>query len=111
MKVAVVREVREGERRVALVPESVNKLVKAGVLVAVEAGAGNGAFLTDEAFREAGATIETDRNALLGSADLLLMVAPPEPAVIDALRSGAMVLPAWCRRGTWSWWSGWRRAT
>jgi NAD(P) transhydrogenase subunit alpha len=92
MKVAVVREVQEGERRVAIVPESVRKLVKAGFAVAVQAGAGVASSFPDEAYREAGATVETDARALLGSADLLLKIHPPRPDETDALRAGAVVL-------------------
>jgi len=60
-------EIREGERRVALVPESCAKLAKAGFTVAVEGGAGNGAFFPDDAFREAGAgNRERPGGALIG---------------------------------------------
>lgn len=98
MKVAVAREIREGERRVALVPESCGKMVKAGIEVAVESGAGEAAFFSDDAYREAGAQIETDVTSLLGGADLLLKVLPPamNHAVgrheADLMREGAMLL-------------------
>jgi NAD(P) transhydrogenase subunit alpha len=77
MKIAVPRETRPGELRVALVPESCKKLVKAGYAVAVEAGAGAAALAPDAAYREAGVTIEDDPAALLASADLVLKVNPP----------------------------------
>lgn len=77
MKIAVPRETRPGERRVALVPESCKKLVQAGYAVAVEAGAGAAACFSDEAYRQAGATVETDVAALLGGADLVIKVNPP----------------------------------
>jgi NAD(P) transhydrogenase subunit alpha len=92
MQLAVPRETLEGERRVALVPESCRKLVKAGVKVAVESGAGEASFLTDDAYREAGATVEADRKTLLGGADFVLMVQPPAAAEVDALKPGAMLL-------------------
>ena len=92
MQLAVPRETREGERRVALVPESVKKLVKAGVAVAVESGAGAGSFLDDEAYREAGATIAADPKASLGEADLVLMVSPPTLRGGGADPPGAMLL-------------------
>ena len=92
MQLAVPRETLEGEKRVALVPESVKKLVKAGVQVAVEAGAGTPSFLPDETYVEAGATVEKDRAALLGAADLVLMVQPPTAEETSALRPGAMLL-------------------
>ena len=57
MKVAVAKETAPGERRVALVPEAMAKLRAAGVEVLVETGAGDGAWLSDDVFTEAGATI------------------------------------------------------
>ena len=65
MKIAVPREIRSGERRVALVPESVKKLVKAGIGVTVERGAGEAAFFTDSLYREEGAEVEGVRNVLI----------------------------------------------
>jgi NAD(P) transhydrogenase subunit alpha len=92
MQVAVPRETLEGERRVALVPESCKKLAKAGIQVAVECGAGERSYSSDDAYREAGATLEADRNALLAAADFLLKVQPPTLEEIDALKPGAMLL-------------------
>jgi len=98
MKIAVVREIREGEKRVALVPESCKKLVQAGVQVAVESGAGEAAFFSDDSYRDAGGGIETNVAGLLGSADLVLKVQPPDlhPTLgrheADMLREGAMLL-------------------
>ena len=98
MKIAVPREIREGERRVALVPESCGKLAKAGIRVAVESGAGEAAFFPDDAYREAGAAVETDIAGLLGSADLVLKVQPPafHPSAgaheADMMREGAILL-------------------
>jgi NAD(P) transhydrogenase subunit alpha len=77
VRVAGVREIREGERRVALVPESCAKLASAGFKVAVESGAGDAAFFRDDAFREAGAGIGSDPAELLSGADLVLKVQPP----------------------------------
>ncbi len=92
MKIAVPKETRPGERRVALVPESCKKLVQAGYAVAVEAGAGASAFFRDDAYRQAGATVESDAAALLGSADFVCKVAAPTATEVAALRSGALVL-------------------
>ncbi len=98
MKIAVVREIREGERRVALVPESCGKLAKAGIRVAIESGAGERAFFPDASYAAAGAAIEGDAAALLGSADLVLKVQPParNPSLgrheADLMREGAMLL-------------------
>ncbi|HKU61745.1 MAG TPA: Re/Si-specific NAD(P)(+) transhydrogenase subunit alpha [Gemmatimonadales bacterium] len=92
MRIAVPQETAPGERRVALVPESCKKLVQAGYEVSVEAGAGREAGYSDDAYREAGATVETDRAALVGGADILLKVGPPARDEAGWLRSGAIYL-------------------
>jgi NAD(P) transhydrogenase subunit alpha len=92
MRIAVPQETAPGERRVALVPESCKKLVQAGYEVSVEAAAGTPAGYTDAAYREAGATLESDRAALVGGADILLKVGPPARDEVGWLRSGAIYL-------------------
>jgi NAD(P) transhydrogenase subunit alpha len=92
MRIAVVKEVRPGERRVALVPESCKKLIAKGVQVAVEAGAGEASYFADEAYRQVGAAVEADPAALLASADLLLKVQPPTEAEVARMREGAFLL-------------------
>jgi NAD(P) transhydrogenase subunit alpha len=77
MLLGVPRENSGDERRVALVPESCKKLVKAGVTVQVEAGAGATAFIADGAYVEAGAAIEPQARALFGSSDFIVKVSPP----------------------------------
>jgi H+-translocating NAD(P) transhydrogenase subunit alpha len=77
MRIAVPKETAPGERRVALVPESCKKLIQAGYEVQIEAGAGEAAGFPDAVYREAGATVSGDPEALFGSADLLLKVNPP----------------------------------
>src|SRR5581483_9571963 len=77
MRIAVPKETAPREQRVALVPESCAKLIKAGYAVAVEAGAGEAAGFPDPAFQASGAAVEPDPKALLGSADLVLKVGPP----------------------------------
>lgn len=77
MKIAVPKETRPGERRVALVPESCKKLAQAGFSIALEAGAGASAFFSDDAYRQAGASVEADPAALLGAADFVLKVNGP----------------------------------
>ena len=95
MRIAVPKETRAGERRVALVPESCKKLVQAGFTVAVESGAGASAFLADDAYRQAGASVEADPAALLGSADFVLKVNPPAHG-----GAGGRDEAAWMRPGT-----------
>lgn len=77
MKIAVVRDSRPGENRVALVPESCEKLRRAGFGVAIESGAGVAAGYDDNAYRSADAGIETDPRAMVQSANILLTVNPP----------------------------------
>jgi NAD(P) transhydrogenase subunit alpha len=98
MKLAVPKEIAEGERRAALVPESCKKLIKAGVEVAVQSGAGDESFIPDDEYREAGATIENDLAALLGAADFVFKVQAPldNPAAgkheVDLLKTGSILL-------------------
>jgi NAD(P) transhydrogenase subunit alpha len=90
MRIAVVRETAPGERRVALVPESVKKLVQAGYQVGVEVGAGAEAGYGDAAFHEAGAELAHGRDALVGSADLLIKVGPPARDEVGWMRAGSI---------------------
>ena len=91
MKVAVVKESAPGERRVALVPEMIARLRGAGLEVLVESGAGNGAWFSNSAYAEAGATVVT-REELLADADLVLTVGQPDEEILGGLRSGQAVL-------------------
>jgi len=77
MKVGVPKEIAPGERRVALVPETVSKLVASGLEVLVEAGAGEGAFFSDSEYAEAGARILPEAQAVYGAADIILKVQRP----------------------------------
>jgi H+-translocating NAD(P) transhydrogenase subunit alpha len=92
MNIAVPKESAESERRVALVPETVGRLVKSGLSVAVEHDAGIAAGFPDAAYAEAGATIVADGRALLGNADLVAMVRRPSETQIGAMRPGAVLI-------------------
>lgn len=85
--IGVPKERASGERLVALVPEVVARLVKAGATVNVEAGAGESAFYSDDEYRDVGATV-TDREEALAS-DIVVKVRPPSDDEISALKSGA----------------------
>jgi len=90
MQVAVVKETGTAERRIAPVPEAVDKLRSAGHEVLVERGAGDGAFFPDDAYSEAGASIvSADRVA---EADVILMVGRPDAAQLGRLRAGQAIL-------------------
>ncbi|MBR9991174.1 MAG: Re/Si-specific NAD(P)(+) transhydrogenase subunit alpha [Gemmatimonadetes bacterium] len=89
MKIAVPKEAGQGERRVALVPESAARLVKAGMAVAVEDGAGSEAGFDNDAYESAGATIVGTRQGLLSDADLVLSVRQLPDVDIPVLKNGA----------------------
>ena len=89
MKVAVVRETAPGERRVALVPEAVVKVRAAGLDVLVESGAGDGAWLADGSYAEAGAAIVSREEAW--AADAVLMVGKPNAEAVAGLRAGQVL--------------------
>ncbi len=91
MKVGVARETAAGERRVALVPEALGKLTAAGLEILVEAGAGAGASIPDQAFADAGAKI-VSTDDLYAAADVILRVQKPVGAEVSKLRSGQAVV-------------------
>jgi NAD(P) transhydrogenase subunit alpha len=88
MKVAVVKESAPGERRVALVPETVARLRQAGIEVLVESGAGDGAWFPDGLYEDAGARVVSSAD-LYATADVILTVTRPQPA---RLRPGQAVI-------------------
>ncbi|TMF55550.1 MAG: NAD(P)(+) transhydrogenase (Re/Si-specific) subunit alpha, partial [Chloroflexi bacterium] len=92
MKVGVVKEILPGERRVALVPDTVAKLIAAKLEVAVQTGAGSEAFYTDDGYQKAGATMVPDARAVLSQADAVLKVQPPSLDEVAALKSGAILI-------------------
>ncbi|MBP9145303.1 MAG: Re/Si-specific NAD(P)(+) transhydrogenase subunit alpha [Thermoanaerobaculia bacterium] len=86
--VFVPKEIRAGERRVAASPESVKKLIKAGLEVAIESGAGRQAGFSDDAYTSSGATLVTTSAAGYQAADIVFKVAPPEKGEAEQLRAG-----------------------
>jgi len=92
MNIVVLRETQAGEARIALMPESIKKLIALKATVLIESGAGLGAARSDDDFREAGAEISTDRNALLESADVLAVVNRPKEEDFNRLKKGAVVI-------------------
>ena len=92
MKVGVVKETLPGERRVAVVPDTVVKLVAAKLEVSVQSGAGSEAFYADEAYQKAGATLVPDARTVLSQADAVLKVQPPSLDEVAALKSGAILI-------------------
>ena len=92
MNIVVLREMQPGEARVALMPESVRKLVDLKASVQIESAAGLNAARTDDDYREAGAEVSSDRLALLGEADILVVVNRPDAEDFALMRNGAVVL-------------------
>src|SRR2546430_13744608 len=92
MNIAVLNETSPGEARVALMPDSVQKLVAAKASVSIESGAGLGAARTDDDYTAAGANMVADRNALLAETDVLVVVSRPAEEDFKRMKRGAVVL-------------------
>ena len=92
MKIAVLKETRAGERRVAASPDTVKKYIGLGFKVAVEAGAGAGSSIPDAAFREAGATIAKNAKDAAKGADIILKVQGLDKGEMGVLSKGALFI-------------------
>lgn len=88
MKIAVLKERRDGEKRVAASPDSVAKFISLGCSVTVETGAGDAASILDDAFKEAGATIAKTAADTVKGADLVLKIARPLESEIKLFSKG-----------------------
>jgi NAD(P) transhydrogenase subunit alpha len=86
--IGVPKETAAGEKRVATVPEVVEKLVKLGFAVSVQSGAGDAANISDDAYRAAGAQVVADAAALWGGADIVFKVRAPSADEVGRLRAG-----------------------
>ena len=91
-RIGVPREVFPGEKRVATVPEVVEKLIKLGFAVSVESGAGDASNFSDDAYRAAGATIAPDAQALWSGADIVFKVRGPSSDEVGLLREGGTLI-------------------
>src|SRR5580765_6579065 len=92
MNITVLNETAPGEARVALMPDSVTKLIAAKASVRIESGAGLGAARTDEDYAATGATVLNDRSALLAEADVLVCVSRPAAEDLMRMKKGAVLL-------------------
>ncbi|MEK7832951.1 MAG: NAD(P)(+) transhydrogenase (Re/Si-specific) subunit alpha, partial [Acidobacteriota bacterium] len=92
MQITVLKETDPQESRVALIPESVKKLIGLKAAVAVESNAGLNAGASDADYEAVGATVSKDRAALLAGADVLLAVNRPPNEDVARLKSGAVVI-------------------
>jgi NAD(P) transhydrogenase subunit alpha len=92
MRLAVLKERRAAETRVAATPDTVKKLIALGLTVAVESGAGVSAAISDADFSAAGAEISADATAALAGAGIVLAVQTPEPAQRALIPRGALLV-------------------
>ena len=92
LTIGVPREVFAGEKRVATVPDVVEKLIKLGFKVAVETGAGDNANFSDDAYRAAGAEIIEDAAKLWATSDIVFKVRGPSSEEVGLLREGGALL-------------------
>jgi len=92
MNIAVLNETSPGEARVALMPDSVQKLIGVKASVSIASGAGLGAARTDDDYTAAGATVVSDRNSLIAGADVLVVVGRPSAEDFKRMKKGAVVL-------------------
>jgi NAD(P) transhydrogenase subunit alpha len=92
MIIGVLKEIHPREKRVALIPEHVAKLVKAAAEIRVESGVGRALGISDEAYATAGAAIVPDRKNLLEDSDLLLSIRGPSREEVAGLKRGAICI-------------------
>jgi NAD(P) transhydrogenase subunit alpha len=90
MQIAVPKEIRDGEKRVALVPDVINKLTRLGLDVVIESGAGTHSQGTDADYESAGAKVA--KGDVLKTADVVLSVQPLTPAQMATLKKGAITI-------------------
>lgn len=90
VKIAVLKETRPHERRVALVPAVADKLAKLGAQLHLQAGAGLAVKLADAAYKNV--SLHADPIEMVRDADIVLSVQPPEPALVQAMRDGAILI-------------------
>ena len=92
MQIGVVKETWPGEVRTSMVPANVAKLVKTGFSIVIEKNAGEASGFADTAYEEAGARIESDRGAILGSSQVLLGVRKFELAELDSIKKDTVCI-------------------
>ncbi|MCP5163736.1 MAG: Re/Si-specific NAD(P)(+) transhydrogenase subunit alpha [Pseudomonadales bacterium] len=90
MRIAIPKETHPGENRVPITPDAAKKLCRLGAEVVVESGLGLGSGYADSDYQDAGAAVSSDRNALLGSADILLRLRKPALEDIPLLKRGCI---------------------
>jgi H+-translocating NAD(P) transhydrogenase subunit alpha len=92
MRLAVPKESAPGETRVAIVPETIKRMIAKKVDVSVESHAGERAFVRDDDYRAVGATVETSVDEMYAKSDLVIQIHPPTTAQIGKLREGGVLI-------------------
>ncbi|SDH84606.1 Re/Si-specific NAD(P)(+) transhydrogenase subunit alpha [Variovorax sp. OV700] len=90
--IGVPREIFPGEKRVATVPEVVEKLIKLGFSVVLQSGAGDAAHCSDDSYRAAGAHIVADAATLWASSDIVFKVCAPTPEEVALMKAGGTLI-------------------
>ena len=90
MRIAIPKETHPGENRVPITPDAAKKLCRMGADLVVEAGLGAGAGFADSEYEEAGASVSSDRDAMFGSADVLLRLRKPSAQEIGLMKRGCI---------------------
>ena len=91
-RIGIPRETFPLEKRVATVPDVVEKLIKLGFSVAIESGAGDAANFSDDAYRAVGAEVLPNAAAVWAAADILFKVRPPTPQEVALMREGQILI-------------------
>lgn len=92
MKIGIIKERRDGEKRVAASTDTVKKYVQMGATVLIEAGAGTDAAVLDDAYKDAGATIVKTAKDAIGDADVILKVRKPTEGEVGLMKKGAVLI-------------------
>jgi len=90
MKIVALKETHMGEKRVSLIPEHITRLVKIGAQISVETGIGQTLNISDNEYDKAGASLETDRQHLFQTADMVLRIRKPTPEEVGLLKAGSI---------------------
>ena len=90
MIIGIPKETFQGEQRAAFIPSSVDRLVKKGAQVIIETGLGATIGISDEEYKKAGSTVESNRSALLSSADIILRLRKPPIEEVPLLKKGSI---------------------
>jgi len=90
MIIGVPKEIHPGEQRVALIPASVDRLVKMGAQITVESGIGTVIGFSDDEYKKSGAAVQSDRDSLLATSDIILRLRKPPLEEIKQLKKGCI---------------------